>query len=63
MTEQYTYTTYGMARMHIPEGTYSLEELEKMVKDFEYIIRIQRQHLKKSLGILNKAAEDNGEEL
>jgi hypothetical protein len=30
MTE-YTYKTYGMARFQVPEGMYSMEEIEEMM--------------------------------
>lgn len=31
---EYTYETYGMARFHVPEGMYSVDDLEQLIKEF-----------------------------
>ena len=48
MTE-YTYETYGMARFYVPEGMYSIAELEQMLADFKEAKRRQDEHLKASI--------------
>jgi len=43
---EYTCETYGMARFHVPDGMYSIAELEKMLADFKEAKRRQDEHLK-----------------
>jgi hypothetical protein len=50
MTE-YTYTTHNTAAFHIPEGMYTIAELEQMVADFKEAKAMQDRHLQKALGI------------
>ena len=33
--DEYTHKTYGTARFHIPEGLYSIEEIEKLLADMK----------------------------
>ena len=46
---EYTYETYGMARFHVPEGMYSIAELEQMLADFKEAKRRQDDHLKAAI--------------
>jgi hypothetical protein len=48
-TLEYTYKTYGMARFHVPEGMYSIEELEEMLANMKEAKRHQDQHLKAAM--------------
>jgi hypothetical protein len=45
----YTYTTYNTAQFHIPEGMYSIEEIEELLAYMKAAIRRQDKHLKASL--------------
>lgn len=40
---------YGTARFYVPEGMYSIEELERMVDAFKEAKQIQDKHLEQSL--------------
>lgn len=42
----YTYKTYETMRFHVPEGMYSIEEMEKMLADMKEFKRQQDEHLK-----------------
>lgn len=46
---EYTYQTYSTARFHIPEGMYSIAELEQMLVNFKEAKRQQDKHLKASI--------------
>jgi FPC/CPF motif-containing protein YcgG len=48
MTE-YTYKTYSMARFHVPEGMYSIEELEEMLANIKEAKKRQDEHLNASM--------------
>ena len=48
MTE-YTYKTYGMARFHVPEGMYSIEDLEEMLANMKEAKKHQDEHLKAAM--------------
>jgi hypothetical protein len=48
MTE-YTYKTYGMARFHVPEGMYSIEEFEEMLANIKEAKRHQDEQLKAAM--------------
>jgi FPC/CPF motif-containing protein YcgG len=48
MTE-YTHKTYGMARFHVPEGMYSIEEIEEMLANMIEAKKQQDEHLKTSM--------------
>jgi FPC/CPF motif-containing protein YcgG len=48
MTE-YTYKTYDMARFHVPEGMYSIEELEEMLAHMKWAKRHQDEQLKAAM--------------
>jgi hypothetical protein len=48
MTE-YTYKTYGMARFHVPEGMYSIEEIEEMLANIKKAKRHQDEQLKAAM--------------
>jgi len=48
MTE-YTYKTYGMARFHVPEGLYSIKELEEMLASIKEAKRRQDEQLKAAM--------------
>ena len=48
MTE-YTYKTYGMARFHVPEGMYSIEEIEEMLVDMKATKERTDQALKRAI--------------
>ena len=47
MTQQTT--TYGTARFHIPEGTYSIEELEDLLRKLKDMREMQSAHLMHSM--------------
>ena len=49
MTDEYTYETYDMARFHIPDGLYSIEEIEKMLIHMKAVRKRQEEHLKRSI--------------
>ena len=49
MTDEYTYKTYGVALFHIPEGMYSIEELELLLVDMKAAKEQTEKHLKKVL--------------
>jgi len=49
MTDEYTYETYDMARFHIPDGLYSIEEIEKMLIHMKAARKRQEEHLKRSI--------------
>ena len=49
MTDEYTYKTYGTARFHIPEGFYSIEEIEKLLVDMKATNEQTEQSLKRSM--------------
>ena len=55
MSRQYTYRTIEMAKFYIPEGMYSIAQLEKIVADFKEAKEIQDRHLK-------DAIKESGEE-
>jgi hypothetical protein len=50
MTE-YTYTTHSMSAFHIPEGMYTIAELEQILADLKEAKAMQDRHLQKALGI------------
>jgi len=47
--DEYTYKTYGTARFHIPEGVYSIEEIEKLLADMKAAKKQTEQSLKRSM--------------
>ena len=49
MTDEYTYETYDMARFHIPDGLYSIEEIEKMLIHMRAARKRQEEYLKQSI--------------
>ena len=49
MTDEYTYKTYGTARFYIPEGFYSIEEIEKLLVDMKATNEQTEQSLKRSM--------------
>ena len=49
MTDEYTYKTYDMARFHIPDGLYSIEEIEKMLIHMKVARKRQEEYLKRSI--------------
>ena len=57
MTDEYTYKTYGVALFHIPEGMYSIEELELLLVDMKAVKEQTEKHLKK---VLKPLKERNG---
>ena len=46
---QYTYKTYDMARFHIPEGMYSIAEIEEMLVHIKEEKERQDRHLKAAI--------------
>lgn len=48
MTE-YTYKTYRIAGFHLPEGMYSIAELEQMLADFKEAKQRQDEYLKAAI--------------
>ena len=47
MTDEYTYKTYGTAKFYIPEGMYSIEELELLLVDMKAAKEQTEKHLQK----------------
>lgn len=47
---KYERKTIGMAAFYIPEGMYSIDELEEMLEQFKQAKEIQDRHLKKAIG-------------
>ena len=45
MDDRYTYKTYDMARFNIPEGLYSIEEIEAMLASMKESKKRQDQML------------------
>lgn len=43
------YKTYGMARFHVPEGMYSIAELEELLKQLKEAKAQQDKHLAQSM--------------
>ena len=58
MTDEYTYETYDMARFHIPDGLYSIEEIEKMLIHMKAASKRQEEHLKRSIQPLKEKNSD-----
>jgi hypothetical protein len=48
--DRYTYHTYGMARVHLDEGVYTLKQLKDLVEALEQM----NQHAKDSLKPMEK---------
>jgi FPC/CPF motif-containing protein YcgG len=46
---EYAYKTYGMARFHVPEGMYSIEELEEILANMKEAKKHQDEHLKAAM--------------
>ena len=46
---QYTYKTYDMARFHIPDGMYSIAEIEEMLVHMKEEKERQDRHLKAAI--------------
>jgi hypothetical protein len=49
VTDKYTYKTYDMARFHIPDGMYSIAEIEKMLVQMKAAKKRQDENLKRSM--------------
>lgn len=47
--EEYEYKTYDMARFHIPDGLYSIEEIEKMLVHMKKIKEKTEAYLARSM--------------
>lgn len=47
--KEYTYKTHDMMRFHVPEGMYSIAEMEKMLADMKEFKRQQDEHLKAAM--------------
>ena len=56
MTDEYTYKTYGTAKFYIPEGMYSIEELELLLVDMKATKEQTEKSLKK---VLKPLKEEN----
>ena len=55
--KEYTDTTYGTTRFDIPEGLYSIEEIEKLLADMKATEKQTEKHLKRA--IMNRIEEDD----
>ena len=53
MTE-YIYKTYDMARFYVPEGMYSIAELEAMLADMKEAKKHQDEQLKASMRLFKE---------
>ena len=49
MDDRYTYKTYDMARFNIPEGLYSIEEIEAMLASMKESKKRQDQMLEAAI--------------
>lgn len=49
MTDGYTYKTYGTARFLLPEGFYSIEEIEKLLVELKATKEQTDQALKRAI--------------
>jgi hypothetical protein len=49
MTDGYTYETYSTARFFLPEGFYSIEEIEKLLVDMKATKERTGQALKRAI--------------
>ena len=49
MTDEHTYKIYGTVRFHIPEGAYSIEEIEKLLVYMKADKEQTEQSLKRSM--------------
>jgi hypothetical protein len=49
MTDEYTYKTYGTAKFYIPEGMYSIQELELLLVHMKATKKQTEKSLKKVL--------------
>jgi len=56
MTE-YTFKTYGVAQFHVPDGMYTIAELEQMLANFKEAKRQQDDHLKATIQSLKEKSE------
>jgi len=54
----YEYKTYGTARFYVPEGMYSIEELEEMLANIKGATRRLDEHLEKSMRPLKEKNND-----
>jgi hypothetical protein len=54
MKQKYTHKTYGVAQFYIPEGMYSIEELELLLVD----IKAAKEQTEKSLGRVLKPLKE-----
>lgn len=48
MTDEYTVQTYGTQKVYIPEGMYSIEEVENLLSEMKKAKQIQDEALNKS---------------
>lgn len=46
------YKTYDMARFHIEEGAYSIEDLEEILRQCKELKKQQDEMLRMSMGVL-----------
>jgi hypothetical protein len=47
--KEYTYKTYSTARFHVPEGMYSIKEIEDMLANMKEAKKRQDEHLRASI--------------
>jgi len=53
--DEYAHKTYGAARFHMPEGRYSIEEIEKLLAD----MKAAEKQTEKSLKRVIKPLKEN----
>ncbi len=56
--DRYTHKIYDMARFHVPEGLYSIAELEQMLADFKEAKRVQDDQLRATAQLVCHALAD-----
>jgi len=54
MTDEYTYETYSTARFLLPEGFYSIEELEQLLAELKATKEKTERALKRAIKPLKK---------
>lgn len=47
---KYTQTTHGETAFHVPEGMYTVQQLENILKDIKEAEARYRDHLKRAMG-------------
>lgn len=60
MDDRYEYKTYNTARFHIPEGTYSIEEVEEILATMKEMKRQHDRMLREAVQPVDKRGFNDG---